>query len=151
MEKKEYKVSAIENGTVIDHIPAKNVFQVIKILNLENFDNMVLFGTNLESKKYGTKGIIKLSNKFFKKEEINKIALVAPQATLIIIKDYKVIEKKNVEIPDEVIKIVKCFNPNCITNHEKIITRFTVISKEDLKLHCYYCEKNTDKKNMTFI
>jgi aspartate carbamoyltransferase regulatory subunit len=68
MEKKEFKVSAIENGTVIDHIPAKNVFQVIKILNLDNFDNMVLFGTNLESKKYGTKGIIKVSNKFFKKE-----------------------------------------------------------------------------------
>jgi aspartate carbamoyltransferase regulatory subunit len=151
MEKKEFKVSAIENGTVIDHIPAKNVFQVIKILNLDNFDNMVLFGTNLESKKYGTKGIIKVSNKFFKKEEINKIALVAPQATLIVIKDYKVAEKKSVEIPDEVVKIVKCFNPNCITNHEKVVTKFTVISKDELKLHCHYCEKNTDKKNMTFI
>jgi aspartate carbamoyltransferase regulatory subunit len=151
MEKKEFKVSAIENGTVIDHIPAKNVFQVIKILNLDNFDNMVLFGTNLESKKYGTKGIIKVSKKFFKKEEINKIALVAPQATLIVIKDYKVAEKKSVEIPDEVVKIVKCFNPNCITNHEKVVTKFTVISKDELKLHCHYCEKNTDKKNMTFI
>ena len=151
MEKKEFKVSAIENGTVIDHIPAKNVFQVIRILGLDNFDNMILFGTNLESKKYGTKGIIKVSNKFFKKEEINKIALVAPQATLIVIRDYKVVEKKTVEIPDEVIQIVKCFNPNCITNHEKVVTKFTVISKDDLKLHCHYCEKNTDKKNMVFV
>jgi aspartate carbamoyltransferase regulatory subunit len=151
METKEFKVSAIENGTVIDHIPAKSVFQVIKILNLDNFDNQILFGTNLESKKYGTKGIIKVSNKYFKKEEINKIALVAPRATLIVIKDYKVIEKKSVEIPDEVVKIVKCFNPNCITNHEKVPTKFTVISKDDLKLHCHYCEKNTDKKNMTFV
>jgi aspartate carbamoyltransferase regulatory subunit len=151
METKEFKVSAIENGTVIDHIPAKNVFQVIKILNLDNFDNQILFGTNLESKKYGTKGIIKVSNKYFKKEEINKIALVAPRATLIVIKDYKVIEKKSVEIPDEVVRIVKCFNPNCITNHEKVPTKFTVISKDDLKLHCHYCEKNTDKKNMTFV
>lgn len=151
MEKKEFKVSAIENGTVIDHIPAKSVFQVIKILGLDNFDNQILFGTNLESKKYGTKGIIKVSNKFFKTEEINKIALVAPRATLIVIKDYKVVEKKSVEIPDEVIKIVKCFNPNCITNHEKVPTKFTVISKDELKLHCHYCEKNTDKKNMSFI
>jgi len=151
MEKKEFKVSAIENGTVIDHIPAKNVFQVIKMLNLDNFDNQILFGTNLESKKYGTKGIIKVSNKFFKTEEINKIALVAPCATLIIIREYKIVEKKTVEIPDEVIKIVKCFNPNCVTNHEKVVTKFTVISKEELKLRCHYCEKITDKKNMTFI
>ncbi len=151
METKEFKVSAIENGTVIDHIPAKSVFQVIRILGLDNFDNQILFGTNLESKKYGTKGIIKVSNKYFKKEEINKIALVAPRATLIVIKDYKVIEKKSVEIPDEVVKIVKCFNPNCITNHERVVTKFTVISKDELKLHCHYCEKNTDKKNMTFV
>jgi len=151
METKEFKVSAIENGTVIDHIPAKNVFQVIKILNLENYDNQILFGTNLESKKYGTKGIIKVSNKFFKTEEINKIALVAPRATLIIIKDYKVVEKSSVHIPDEVIKIVKCFNPNCITNHERVETKFTVTSKEELKLRCHYCEKITDKKNMTFV
>ena len=82
MEKrKELVVSAIENGTVIDHIPADKVFQVIKILGLETIDKPVYFGTNLESKKYGTKGIIKITDKFFEAEEINKIALVAPTAT----------------------------------------------------------------------
>ncbi|MFH1005070.1 MAG: aspartate carbamoyltransferase regulatory subunit [Bacteroidota bacterium] len=145
---KELKVSAIENGTVIDHIPSKNVFLVIKILNLESSEDMILFGTNLESKKYKTKGIIKVSNKFFIKEEINKIALVAPDATLIEIKNFHVTTKKVVHIPDEVIAIVKCFNPNCITNHENIITRFKVISKNEIKLQCHYCEKITDKKNM---
>lgn len=145
---KEFKVSAIENGTVIDHIPAKNVFQVIKILHLEDTGDMVLFGTNLESKKYGRKGIVKVANKFFKKGDINKIALVAPYATLIVIKNFQVAEKFQVEVPDDIIDIVKCFNPNCVTNHERVSTKFTVIDKEEIKLLCHYCEKITDKKNM---
>ncbi len=147
---KEFKVTAIENGTVIDHIPPKSVFQVIKILHLEDSNDMVLFGTNLESKKYGKKGIVKVGNKFFKKNEINKIALVAPNATLIVIKDYKVTSKEVVKLPDSIESIVKCFNPNCITNHEKVNTKFTVIDKSDVKLRCHYCEKITDKKNMNF-
>jgi len=146
--RKEFIVSAIENGTVIDHIPSKNVFQVIKILNLEESDDMVLFGTNLESKKYGKKGIVKVKNKFFKNSEINKIALVAPKATLIVIKDYQITSKQVVELPDDVQGIVKCFNPNCITNHEKVKTKFNLIDKEEVKLRCHYCEKITDKKNM---
>ncbi len=146
--RKEFIVSAIENGTVIDHIPSKNVFQVIKILNLEESDDMVLFGTNLESKKYGKKGIIKVKNKFFKNSEINKIALVAPKATLIVIKDYQITSKQVVELPDDVQGIVKCFNPNCITNHEKVETKFNLVDKEEVKLRCHYCEKITDKKNM---
>lgn len=148
----ELKVSAIENGTVIDHIPSHMLFRVIKILGLDITGNMILFGTNLESKKYGTKGIIKVSNTYFESEEINKIALVAPTASLIEIKDYKVVNKKHVEIPKEIVKIVKCFNPNCITNHQEITTRFKVIQHEpELKLRCYYCEKTTAKDNMVFI
>lgn len=147
----ELKVNAIENGSVIDHIPQKSVFQVIRILGLDTFENQITFGTNLDSEKYGKKGIIKVSNRFFEPAEINKIALVAPTATLIVIKDYKVVEKKQVEIPDEIHNIVKCFNPNCITNHESIPTRFTLISKTDIKLHCHYCEKITGKDNITFV
>ncbi len=149
--KKELVVSAIDNGTVIDHIPSKSVFQVIKILNLEKTENQFYLGTNLASKKYGNKGIIKVRNKFFKIEEIDKISLVAPTATIITIKNFKVIKKKNVHIPDHVVKFVKCFNPNCITNHQNITTKFDVISKDELKLKCYYCEKITTKENMNFI
>jgi len=150
--RKELVVSAIENGTVIDHIPAEKVFQVIKILNLDKTESQVLFGTNLESHKYGTKGIIKVQGKYFEREEINKIALVAPSATLIEIKNYQVVLKKHVEIPDNVIKIAKCVNPNCITNHENITTKFMVVNEPDkeLKLKCHYCEKYTDKENMIF-
>ena len=149
--RKELKVSAIENGTVIDHIPAKVVFQVIKILSLSEATDQILFGTNLDSRKMGKKGIIKVSNKFFRPDEINKIALVAPTATLIIIKNFKVVEKKKVEVPDSVEKIVKCFNPNCITNHESVTTRFTVIDKADLKLKCHYCEKITARDTISFV
>jgi aspartate carbamoyltransferase regulatory subunit len=99
----------------------------------------------------GKKGIIKVSNKFFRPDEINKIALVAPTATLIIIRNFKVVEKKKVEVPDSVEKIVKCFNPNCITNHENVSTRFTVIDKEDLKLQCHYCEKITARDTISFV
>lgn len=150
--RKELQVSAIENGSVIDHIPVQGVFQVIKILNLDQGENMVLFGNNLESRKYGKKGIIKVRNKFFKREDINKIALVAPEATLIVIKNYKVVEKFVVQIPDHVEKIVKCFNPNCITNVEQIETKFEVLKDEDaLKLRCHYCEKTTSKETMVFM
>ena len=84
--RKELIVSALENGTVIDHIPSASLFQVIKILSLEKYNDQVLFATNLNSQKYGKKGVIKIKNKFFKIDEINKIALVAPTATLIVIK-----------------------------------------------------------------
>jgi aspartate carbamoyltransferase regulatory subunit len=148
--RKELKVSAIENGTVIDHIPADKVFQVIKILNLNDAQNQVLIGNYLDSQKMGKKGIIKLSNKFFRSDEINKIALVAPLATLIVIRDFVVIEKKQVQVPDIAENIVRCFNPNCITNNEEVPTRFTVIDKNELKLRCHYCEKITARDNIAF-
>jgi aspartate carbamoyltransferase regulatory subunit len=150
-DRKELKVSAIENGTVIDHIPSLSVFQVIRILNLDNITNQIMIGTNLDSQKLGKKGIIKVSNKYFESEEINKIALVAPTATLIVIKDYTVVYKAKVEIPDNIKKIVKCINPNCITNHENIPTKFSVIDKADLRLQCHYCEKVTKKEVINFI
>ena len=148
---KELKVSAIKNGTVIDHIPAENLFKVISILGLENIPNQVTFGTNLESRKRGRKSIIKVADKFFEDAEINKISLVAPQAKLNIIRDYEVVEKRVVDVPDEVVGIVKCFNPKCITNHEPIVTHFAVQSKQPLELKCRYCEKVTTEKQMEII
>ena len=144
MKKKlKLKVSAIKEGTVIDHIPAQNLFKVISILGLDKIDNQITFGTNLESEKLGAKAIIKVADKFFEDQEINKIALIAPHAKLNIIRDYEVVEKRIVEIPEIIKGIVKCFNPKCITNNEKVTTCFKVISKEPLGLKCRYCEKIT--------
>ena len=150
-EPKQLSVSAIQNGTVIDHIPAKNLFKVIQILGLDRFDNQITFGTNLESKKLGKKAIIKISGKYFADDDINRIALVAPDAKLNIIKDYEVIEKKVVEVPDTITGIARCMNPKCITNFEPVTTRFKVVSKKNVALKCYYCEKITNQENLQII
>ncbi len=150
-KRKELIVMAIENGTVIDHIPSAQVFQVIKILNLDKSFNQLLFGTNLDSKKYGKKGIIKVKNLSFDTEDINKIALVAPSATIINIKNYKVVDKFQVNIPDNIVGIVKCINPKCITNFENVTTKFSIINKEEINLLCHYCEKITKKENIQFV
>ncbi|RLD31600.1 MAG: aspartate carbamoyltransferase regulatory subunit [Bacteroidetes bacterium] len=149
----ELKVSAIRNGTVIDHIPSENVFQVFKILNLDNTSRQVYFGTNLDSKKYGKKGIIKISNKYFENEEISKIAIVAPTATIIEIKDYDVTKKGKVTLPENINNIVKCFNPKCVTNHQNVPTSFRVIEdhKGKMKLLCKYCEKTMGQENIEFL
>jgi aspartate carbamoyltransferase regulatory subunit len=147
---KHLKVSAIKDGTVIDHIPTKALFKVIKILQLEECSQMVTFGNNLDSKAMGTKAIIKIANRFFADEVVNKIALVAPHAKLNTIRDYKVIEKRVVEIPKEIIGIVKCFNPVCITNAESITTRFDVLASKPIELKCFYCEKITNENEMVF-
>ncbi len=150
-EEKQLKVSAIKNGTVIDHVPAKNLFKVISILGLDHIDNQITFGTNLESKKLGSKAIIKITDRYFEGDEINKIALVAPEAKLNIIKDYKVVEKQEVEVPDAIIGIAKCVNPKCITNVENVLTKFEVASKKDVSLRCHYCEKITDQEHMVIL
>ena len=140
-EEKLMVVSAIKDGTVIDHVPAKNLFKAISILGLDKIDTQITFGTNLDSQRMGSKAIIKLSDVFFPDEDINKIALVAPQAKLNIIRNYKVVEKRLVEVPDQIIGFVKCYNPQCITNHEDITTKFQVVSKSEVTLRCCYCEK----------
>ena len=148
MKDKRLSVSAIKNGTVIDHIPAEALFKVVSILKLDSIDNMITIGNSLESGKLGKKGIIKLSEVFFQDNEINKIAMVAPCAKLNIIRNYEVADKKVVQIPDEIVGIVKCVNPKCITNNEVVTTRFNVVSKAEVKLKCHYCEKITDRDNI---
>ena len=151
MRDKQLSVSAIKEGTVIDHIPATALFKVVSLLNLDKLETMITIGNSLGSNKLGKKGIIKLSKVFFKDDEINKIALVAPCAKLNIIKDYDVVEKRVVEIPDEIVGIVKCVNPKCITNNQVVTTRYEVVSKSEVKLKCHYCEKITDQDNIEII
>jgi aspartate carbamoyltransferase regulatory subunit len=147
-EEKTLQVNAIKDGTVIDHIPAKNLFKVIKVLNLAMLEDTVTFGSNLDSKKLGKKAIIKMSNKYFDDEEINKLILVAPQARLNIIKNYQVVEKKQVQVPERITGIAKCVNPKCITNNENVQTKFKVLYNNSVDLKCHYCEKITDQDHI---
>lgn len=148
MSKKELLVSAIENGTVIDHIPTGKTFQVVNILGLQNLETPVTIGCNFKSELINKKGIIKVSDKFFTDDEINRLSVVAPNIVLNIIKDYEVVEKKRVETPDELRGIVKCNNPKCITNNEPMKTIFNVIDKEHGILKCHYCDKEQDISNV---
>jgi aspartate carbamoyltransferase regulatory subunit len=148
---KELQVRAIENGTVIDHIPDNQLFKVVKVLGLHKIDNMITFGRGYESAKFGKKAIIKIADKFLLDDDINKLAMVAPAAKINIIKNFDVVEKKYVSIPDEVHAIARCMNPMCITNHEEVPTKFYVVNKENLSLKCHYCEKITDKENIRIV
>lgn len=149
---KQLKVSAIKDGTVLDHIPSDQVFRVIDILGLNNIPNQITFGTNLESKLLGKKGIIKISDKYFEAADINRIALIAPQAKINIIHDFEVVEKRVLTIPPSIKGIVKCMNPMCITNHQPIETLFsTIVEHPDIKLVCHFCEKTTDRDNLKII
>ena len=149
MSHKELVVSALENGTVLDHIPAENVYKALDLLGLKDIENQITIGINLNSKAQGRKGIIKIEDRFFENEELGKLALIAPQATVNVIRDFKVVEKKSLELPKEVIGIAKCRNPKCVTNHQPIKTRFTTIKKgDDVSLLCHFCEKSSSIKKV---
>ncbi len=151
MDVKELKVSAIKDGTVIDHIPSDSLFKVITILNLKSMKSHMSFGTNLESKKLGSKAIIKISDTFFDQDDINKIALLAPSSKLSIIRDYKVINKKDAILTEKIVGIAKCVNPKCITNNEEIITKFSKIDSDKIELKCHYCEKITSNEDLIVL
>ena len=150
-DKKELQVAALENGTVIDHIPSEKLFTVVSLLGLEHMSNNITIGFNLQSKKLGKKGIIKIADKFFTDDEINRIAVVAPNVKLNIIRNYEVVEKRELTLPDELIGIVKCANPQCITNNEPMPTRFHVIDKDKCIIRCHYCEKDQERKDITLL
>ena len=145
------QVAALKNGTVIDHIPSNRLFTVVSLLGLEHMDNNITIGFNLDSKKLGRKGIIKIADKFFDDEEINRISVVAPHIKLNIIRDYEVVEKKEVQMPDELKGILRCANPKCITNNEPMETLFHVSDKENSVVKCHYCEKEQRKEEFTII
>ena len=146
--KKEMLVAAIEHGTVIDHIPAAKTYQVASLLGLFDLKIPVTIGNNYPSLKVGSKGIIKVSDKFFTDDEISRLSVVAPKVILNIIRNYEVVEKKTVETPDEIKGIVKCNNPMCITNNEPMTTHFHVSGNI---LTCHYCEKEQDINKVELV
>ena len=149
--KRELKINAIEEGTVIDHIPTDATFKVAEILDMENHKGVVSIATNLQSKSIGKKGIVKVGSKFLTQDEVNKIAIVAPDATVNIIKNYNVREKIKVKSPDVIDNVVKCSNPVCITNNEQVNTKFYVVKKDPLKIKCHYCERSMSKEDIEII
>lgn len=142
--KSELKIKAIENGTVIDHITANKSLHILKILGLPNEDTVnVTIAMNVSSKEISRKDILKIENRELDVKEVNQIALIAPKATINIIRNYEPVAKYKVGLPDKIKAIIKCTNPKCITNYENepITPIFNVIQSYPPVVRCHYCEK----------
>ena len=146
-----YKVYAIKNGTVIDHIPEGKGLEIIDLLNLRQWKKTVTLGIGFSSKKHGKKDLVKIENKELSPEEVNKIAIIAPTATLNIIRNFKNAKKFKVEIPEIIEGIIKCANPACITNHDNVKTKFYREQGKKLSLRCHYCERYFNKDELELI
>lgn len=144
MNKEKLMVEAICNGTVLDHIPSDKLFKIVSILGLDRADTPITIGNNLESKHLGRKGIIKITDRFFSEDEVNRIAILAPNIRMNVIRDYEVVEKKYLSLPPEVYGLVRCPNSKCITNAEPMATKFAVAltPKGVVRLACHYCGRS---------
>ncbi len=143
MSEAQLLVRRIKDGTVIDHIDTGMALIVLKALNITGKEGSVItVAMNVPSSKLERKDIIKVENKFLEPNETNKLALLAPKATINIIRDYKVVEKRKVELPDTFVGIFKCSNPKCVTNSkEEIVPIIDVIDKSKQTLKCRYCSR----------
>ncbi|MFI3240606.1 MAG: aspartate carbamoyltransferase regulatory subunit [Bacteroidales bacterium] len=150
INKEKLAVAALQNGTVIDHIPAKSLFKVVNLLGIAGLDNNITIGFNLESKRNCKKGIIKIADILFPTDVLNRIAIIAPNATINIISDYKVVDKHTATLPDEIVGIVKCNNPKCITNNEPMKSRFHLSSDKN-EIKCHYCEKTIKMEDIKLV
>jgi len=140
--KEELVVRRISDGSVIDHIPAGRALRVLKLLGITGErEGVVALVMNVPSRKLGKKDIVKVEGKELSKEEVDKISLIAPRATINIIRNYEVVEKRRVELPSRIVGILRCMNPNCVTNapREAVKPTFTLISRDPLRMVCEYC------------
>ncbi|MDA1196361.1 MAG: aspartate carbamoyltransferase regulatory subunit [Nanoarchaeota archaeon] len=150
-KEKTLRIAAIKEGTVIDHIPADKIFTIIRVLRLDKASGSVSVATNLPSKLLGKKGVVKIAGRELTSLEAEEIALLAPEATLNIIKDYEVSEKRKVNLPEQISGFVDCMNPNCITNKQPVATRFSVKAGEKVRLKCDYCEREMGQKQIRIL
>jgi aspartate carbamoyltransferase regulatory subunit len=150
MSANELRVSKIKNGTVIDHISGGYALDVVKILGITGKEKRVMtIAVNVPSKRFGVKDIVKIEGRALNSNEVNRIALVAPHASINFVKDYTLVEKLVVKLPNEITGIVKCVNPVCITNSEEpVVSKFSVESEEPLRLKCHYCGYALEKADV---
>ncbi|MGY5864858.1 MAG: aspartate carbamoyltransferase regulatory subunit [Candidatus Thorarchaeota archaeon] len=136
------RIVKIHDGTVIDHIRAGKALEVLKILGITGeYGNVVSLAMNISSEKIGKKDIVKVEHRFLADEEVARIALVAPEATINLIEDFKLIKKTRVELPETITDIFECTNQRCVTNKERepIHSKYEVVSRTPIQLKCLYC------------
>lgn len=150
MENKKLSVQAIENGTVIDHIPAGLGLTILRQFKLLHYGNAVTVGFNLPSRSQGSKDIIKIKDVVLDKQDANRLALFAPEAVVNRIVDFKVVEKMTLRLPETITEVFRCPNSNCASHSEPVSSRFYVKQKSgETKLKCHYCEKTFARSAVT--
>ncbi|RRD39008.1 aspartate carbamoyltransferase regulatory subunit [Leptotrichia sp. OH3620_COT-345] len=138
----ELQITALKNGIVIDHIPIEKTFPIVEILHLREYGEIVTVACNLKSSSLGKKGLIKIEDRSLGENELGEIAILAPDVTINIIENFKVVKKIKLAIPNEITGLIKCNNNKCISNHEEIESKFIKIVDEDkIKYKCFYCER----------
>jgi aspartate carbamoyltransferase regulatory subunit len=138
---KEMKVDPIKDGTVIDHVQAGHALEVARVLNVDG-SQPVMIGLNLSSTKHGRKDILKIESKELSESELNTVALISPLATYSIIKNYEIVRKSPVTMPQRVDGLIVCPNPHCVTSIENVATQFMIESNDPVTVRCAYCEKS---------
>ena len=149
-EPKEYKVTALSQGTVIDHLPPGTAMKALEVLGTGD-GGIVLVGMFLDSRKWGKKDIVKIENKELTEGEMARIALLGPHTTIAIIRGYRVVEKVPVTVPGEITGVAKCPNPSCITNHDTVRTKFHVTGVEPLRVRCHFCERIVTEEELELV
>ncbi|TET57600.1 MAG: aspartate carbamoyltransferase regulatory subunit [Promethearchaeota archaeon] len=140
MLEEKLKIDKISKGSVIDHIDAGYALTILNLTGIDESKNLMTIGVNVSSKKYATKDIIKIENVFLNKTQMQQISILSPNATISLIENYKVIEKKKVKLPQIIKKLILCINQTCISNSdEPIDTEFLVLEEKPLKIQCVYC------------
>jgi len=150
MAEKTLRVSKIKDGTVIDHITSGHALDVVKILGITGrIGGVVTVAMNVPSKNLGVKDMVKVEGRELNSKEVDKIALLAPHATINIVRDYEVVEKQRVKLPSVLRGIIKCANPACVSNSsEPIQPTFYVEGEEPLRLKCHYCGYIMEKQDV---
>ena len=149
MENKKLSVEAIENGTVIDHIPAGLGLTILRQFKLLHYGSAVTVGFNLPSKTQGSKDIIKITGVWLDDNAANRLALFAPEAVVNTIDHFKVINKRLLTLPDEIAEVFRCPNTNCASHGEPVKSRFYVRKQSgQTKLKCHYCEKTFSRDSV---
>lgn len=151
MTEEQLLVRRIKDGTVLDHVEHGKALKVLAALNINGENgNIVTVAINVPSGKLTKKDIIKVANRFLKPEETNRIALISPKATVNLIKDYRVVEKRKIEIPDSFVNVFKCPNPTCVSNaKEPIVSTMEVVKKDPPVLRCRYCSRIFSSNELT--
>ena len=144
------RVSALREGTVIDHLSAGTGLKVLEILGIESTSSVTL-GLNFDSTKVGRKDIIKIDRREVSPEEVARIALISPRATFSIIREFKVVDKFTPTLPDVIENLIRCPNPSCISRQVRVRTRFNVLRSDPLRLRCYYCERSQRKEEIELL